>query len=37
MSLPATAQWEYCKPIEPGSGEESTLRLLSKEIDWINA
>jgi coproporphyrinogen III oxidase len=37
MSLPSNAQWEYCKPIEAGSKEESTLRLLSKEIDWIRA
>jgi len=36
MSLPSTAQWEYCKPIEAGSEEESTLQMLSKEIDWIN-
>lgn len=35
MSLPATAQWEYCKPIEAGSSEEQTLNLLQKEIDWI--
>lgn len=37
MSLPAHAQWEYCKPIENGSAEETTLKLLSKNIDWINA
>lgn len=37
MSLPATAQWEYCKPIEAGSKEESTLQMLRKGIDWISA
>ncbi|GAB5419237.1 MAG: oxygen-dependent coproporphyrinogen oxidase [Crocinitomicaceae bacterium] len=36
MSLPATAQWEYCKPIEAESAEAHTLKLLSKNIDWLN-
>ncbi len=35
MSLPATAQWEYCKEIKPSSPEESTLNLLKKGINWI--
>jgi coproporphyrinogen III oxidase len=36
MSLPATAQWEYCKPIEVGSQEAFTLTMLAKGIDWVN-
>lgn len=35
MSLPANAQWEYCKTIEQGSAEEATLNALKKELDWI--
>lgn len=36
MSLPATAQWEYCKEILPESPEARTLNALKKEIDWID-
>lgn len=36
MSLPATAQWEYCKTIDPESREEETLNLLRKNIDWLS-
>jgi len=35
MSVPANAQWEYCKAIEQGSAEEATLNALKKEVDWI--
>ena len=35
MSLPATAQWEYCKEIQPYSPEEQTLSGLRKGVDWI--
>lgn len=35
MSLPANAQWEYCKQVEKGSAEEATLHALKKDIDWI--
>lgn len=35
MSLPANAQWEYCKPIEAGSQEQYTLDSLKKGIDWM--
>lgn len=37
MSLPATAQWEYCKEIQPSSLEENTQNLLRKGIDWIGS
>jgi len=36
VSLPANAAWEYNYQPEPGSFEEKTLRLLKKDIDWIN-
>lgn len=36
MSLPAVAEWEYCKEIESGSSEEETLNLLRKNINWIS-
>jgi coproporphyrinogen III oxidase len=35
MSLPATAQWEYAKPVEAGSKEAKTLDLLRKGVDWL--
>lgn len=35
MSLPANAQWEYCKSIEEGSAEEATINALKKDVDWI--
>lgn len=36
VSLPATASWEYNHTPEPNGFEEQTLRLLRKNIDWIN-
>ena len=36
MSLPASAQWEYCKSVEPESREEETQNLLRKNIDWLS-
>lgn len=34
MSLPAVAQWEYCKHIEANSPEALTLQWLKKSTDW---
>lgn len=36
MSLPKDASWEYMKEIEAGSQEELTIKMLAKDIDWIN-
>ncbi len=36
MSLPPQARWTYEYHVEPGSMEDETLKLLRKEIDWIN-
>lgn len=35
-SLPTNASWEYNYKAEPDGFEEKTLRLLKKDIDWIN-
>lgn len=35
MSLPPTAKWVYNYQPQPGSGEEKTLSLLKKGIDWV--
>lgn len=35
MSLPPTANWEYCHTPAKDSKEEYTLSLLKKGIDWI--
>ncbi|MBS1533091.1 MAG: oxygen-dependent coproporphyrinogen oxidase [Bacteroidetes bacterium] len=35
MSLPPTAKWVYNYHPEPGSGEEKTLSLLKKGINWV--
>lgn len=35
MSLPAVANWEYGFNPQPGSPEESTLKLLSERQNWI--
>ncbi|MBD3627376.1 oxygen-dependent coproporphyrinogen oxidase [Cyclobacterium sp.] len=37
MSMPPLAKWEYNQIPEPGSAEASTLDLLKKDMDWINA
>ncbi len=34
MSLPTTANWHYNNTPAPNSSEESTLRLLKKDINW---
>lgn len=36
VSLPATAAWEYNYQPVQGGFEEKTLRLLKKDVDWIN-
>lgn len=36
MSLPAVAQWEYCKEISQDSPEARTLEWFRKDIDWLN-
>jgi coproporphyrinogen III oxidase len=36
ISLPADASWEYNYATTPGSEEALTLKLLKKNIDWIN-
>jgi len=36
MSLPANAQWEYCKEVAKDSPEEKTLQMLKKDINWID-
>lgn len=35
-SLPTNASWEYNYEAEPDGFEDKTLRLLKKDIDWIN-
>lgn len=35
MSMPPTAQWEYCHSSEPDSLEHQTMQLLRKGINWI--
>lgn len=37
MSLPKLASWEYDFRPEPGSGEEQTLKYLTRGIDWVNS
>ena len=36
ISLPPTAAWEYKYQVEADSAEDQTLKLLRKDIDWIN-
>ncbi|QDH80738.1 oxygen-dependent coproporphyrinogen oxidase [Echinicola soli] len=36
MSMPPVAEWEYMNIPEEGSKEAETVRLLKKDIDWIN-
>lgn len=36
MSLPKNASWVYNNVPTEGSNEEATLRLLIKDIDWVN-
>lgn len=36
ISLPADAAWEYNYATAPGSAEDRTLKLLKKNIDWVN-
>jgi coproporphyrinogen III oxidase len=36
ISLPADASWEYNYATAPGSAEALTLKLLKKNIDWVN-
>ncbi len=36
MSLPSTAKWSYNYEVEQNSPEEKTLKLLKKDIDWVN-
>lgn len=37
MSLPPQANWVYNYQPEPGSKEEQTLKLLKKDINWLEA
>ncbi|MCX6221606.1 MAG: oxygen-dependent coproporphyrinogen oxidase [Bacteroidia bacterium] len=36
ISLPPTSAWEYKHQVKQDSAEQETLRLLKKDIDWIN-
>lgn len=36
VSLPATAAWEYNHEVNQGTAEYETLKLLRKDIDWVN-
>ena len=36
MSMPPMAQWEYSHVPEAGTKEESTLKWLKKDVDWVN-
>ena len=37
MSMPPQAQWEYNYQVEEDTREGQTLKLLKKDIDWVNA
>lgn len=36
ISLPPTSAWEYKLQVKQDSAEQETLRLLKKDIDWVN-
>ncbi len=36
VSLPASAAWEYNHEVKQGTPEYDTLKLLRKDIDWVN-